>query len=148
MLIKKLLILLLLSPLAFAETKETILDCKWERTVSYDNPDMKMERDKDESVVVNEYPAHPDWATIEIYGYRYEADKKINRFIWDVPDSRFETWEYRHVLDAITGNLNVTLHQPLSDDASLELNLRREPDDTIKSFTMYYKCSKVTPLFD
>ena len=83
-----------------------------------------------------------------MYGYGYKADRKVNKILWDVPDARFETWEYRHVLDTVTGNLNVTLHQPLSDDASWELDLRRESDNTIKSFTAYYKCSKVTPLFD
>ena len=145
---KKLLTLLLLSPLVFAETKETALDCKWERTVSYDNPDMKIESDKDESVVIKESVESKDLVFIQMYGYGYKADRKVNKILWDVPDARFETWEYRHVLDTVTGNLNVTLHQPLSDDASWELDLRRESDNTIKSFTAFYKCSKVTPLFD
>ena len=144
---KHLLLILLLSPLSLV-AKETALDCKWERGVSYDNPKKQMERTKDESVVVQEDSLIPSLVNIQMYGYEYKAERKLNKLYWIAPAVQYESWEYRHELDTINGSLNVTLHQPLAESVGWELETRREPDGTIKSFSTYYKCLKVQPLFD
>ena len=76
---KHLLLILLLSPLSLV-AKETALDCKWERGVSYDNPKKQMERTKDESVVVQEDALIPSLVNIQMYGYEYKAEMRLNKF--------------------------------------------------------------------
>ena len=145
---KKLLTLLLLSPLAFAEIKETALDCKWERSVYNLFPTQQLERYSDESIVVTDLGDFVDWVWIDMYGFRYKADKRSNHFTWTAPDANYDSWDYRHTLDTVTGKLEVILHTGLAEDVDLEYEMKREPDGTIKNNTQYYKCSKVTPLFD
>jgi hypothetical protein len=149
---KKLIALFLFSSLVFSADESNAeiiyLNCKFERYIFHDDPNWKMERQPDQSLVL--IPMDADvmrGAFVQMYGIRSVAkENKVNRLTWTVLDKKFDTYDYRHTFDKITGNLVVRNHVVLSDKAEPKYQIDKQDDGTYIATSIYYKCSKVKPL--
>ena len=144
---KKLITLLLISPLAFAEVADeldnaTYLDCKHERQIFHPDPSLsgELEKMEDQSLVIKKLDKTR--AIIEIYGNPFFVVKEKNKFIWTSGGNQ-ALRKFIHTFDTINGRLVMTRYETMAADFSLE----RDEDGMYKAYSHYFQCSKIEPIF-
>ena len=128
--------------------EETYLFCKYEKNIYHPKPTYQIQGWEDESVKITNPGDFFDWLWVDMYGFRYKAEKNSNHISWVAPHSDFENWEYKHRLDRITGVLTVELHVPISAESEMAIkNLDFDNDGIIKQSTVIFKCKQAESIF-
>jgi len=128
--------------------ERTSLFCKYEKNIYHPNPTYQFEGWEDESITITSPGESFDWLWVDMYGTRFKANKNSNYISWFSVNSDFESWEYKHTLDRVTGVLKVDIHVPISDEAEMSLkNQDFDKDGIIKQSTFIFKCKKAEPMF-
>lgn len=147
----KLLTLLLLSPLAFAQEefgiKETPMFCEYQKNIYHPLPNSSLPDWEDASLVVVDY-GNKNKMIVKMYGGSFSADINTNGLDWTSVDSNFDTWEYKHRLDRYTGQLTIDSYVPISEKADISLrNHDFDNDGIINQATYYFQCKKSEAIF-
>ena len=126
----------------------TALFCEYIKNIYHPMPTYENEAWGDESIIISDVGDSVEWLWIDMYGFRYKADKNNTVINWTANDQNFEKWEYKHTLNRYTGNLIIEHHVPIAENSSQNLkNLDFDGDGIIIQTTYYFSCKKSEALF-
>ena len=148
---KKLLALLLLTPLVVSEEesgiKEIPMFCEYQKNIYHPIPNSSLPAMEDASLVVVDY-GNKNKMIVKMYGGSFYAIINTNKLDWTSADSNFDNWEYKHRLDRYTGQLTIDAYVPISETSDISLrNHDFDKDGIINQATYYFQCKKSEAIF-
>ena len=125
----------------------TALYCEYIKNTFHINPSQQIAAWNDESILITDIGDSVDWLWIDMYGFRYSADKNNTVITWTATDQNFETWKYVHTLNRYTGKLEIDHHVPVSKESGKFNSLDLDKDGVIVQATHHFNCRKSEALF-
>lgn len=144
--IKKLFLLLiiLISTNAWAEVKKIYLDCKFDRGLYVPESD-PMPRQDDVTIVINEWEDRES-LLIEYGAIKKSVSKESPVLVWSQGVDTVKG-EWRFFLDRVSGTFKTAFYAQVSEEAHVHIKILKEADGMVNLRSVYYNCTKVTPLF-
>jgi|MDSW01.1.fsa_nt_gb hypothetical protein len=135
---------LIISANASTEVKKLYLDCKFDRGL-YVPESLPMQRQDDVSIVINEWEDRES-LLIEYGAIKTSVSKESPVLVWSQGVDTVKG-EWRMFLDRVSGTFKTAFYAKVAEEADVSIKILKEADGMVNLRSVYYNCTKVTPLF-